>query len=310
MTPSPISIVFQNYSHPYYPGDTVLGVVRLKNPEPLDARSVTIQWKGVSKTWGFPFSDLKGKEQHLDGEEIVWKAGVKTHQLAIGFHEFPFKFKLPQTCPPSFHSPDGSTIYKVKVEVDRPLKPNLKTEKEFLVTRKLSYKEAEGYGKEDTLVGSCMRRPTWMFKKELVFLRIWLPKKNFYPGQETFFEFTVTNDSNTPVKEIYMSLNQSCHYHATALRTPCLKLNPSSCPLNHRHKSYKTRQIGKESRMKATVAPWSKQSFEVPFNFKDGYMAPNFATGLMTMGHFLKFGFVAENGFRGSRTVTVFMEYL
>lgn len=70
------------------------------------------------------------------------------NKMPEGGYIWTFEIKLPIDCPPTHEGYAGGTNYKVKVEIDRPWKCNIREEKEIMVTRKLDIEkkwDQDGY---------------------------------------------------------------------------------------------------------------------------------------------------------------------
>lgn len=68
---------------------------------------------------------------YANEEAVVFEANEKMDHLEAGQHEFPFHFRLPEVCPPSFEGKHGGIRNKIVVEIDRKWNFNKTNRKVF-----------------------------------------------------------------------------------------------------------------------------------------------------------------------------------
>lgn len=119
----------------YFSGSDVEGSVLLElSQHPRKAQSVSITLPGAAKVhWTEERTTSEGNRRrtetiHYSNAEdvfrdsiLLWGNGTDIEELAVGKHEFPFKFQLPpdQSLPTSFEGNNGYIRYSLIARIDR-----------------------------------------------------------------------------------------------------------------------------------------------------------------------------------------------
>ncbi|KAF1764854.1 hypothetical protein GCK72_004804 [Caenorhabditis remanei] len=134
---SPACIIFDGEDKPYFPGDTVTGVIAINLLKTEDARFLKLIWIGKAHTGWLTSVDSSCTKRFMEDYCYLWMSEDGLNKMPAGSYTFPFSFKLLDTFPPSFRGDSGYIKYKVKVELDRPKNFNLGVEKMFTVSKKV-----------------------------------------------------------------------------------------------------------------------------------------------------------------------------
>ncbi|KAF1764858.1 hypothetical protein GCK72_004808 [Caenorhabditis remanei] len=129
--------IFFNKSH-YYPGETVKGYVLVEFEKDTRAKSLKIGWGGLlSRRCGR--GEVKTSINELPLKETaVWEAENNWNKIPAGEYEYPFRFKLASTAPPTFWTRPCDIQYQVIVKLEKPLWIfNTTHKKEFKVLKGL-----------------------------------------------------------------------------------------------------------------------------------------------------------------------------
>ncbi|EGT38181.1 hypothetical protein CAEBREN_23404 [Caenorhabditis brenneri] len=279
-----LSIVLDNEG-PYYPGDTVTGKIVLTNSEPLKARSITLNWEGISQTDVHVFSSPY-KKQVFSQKHTLWVPKSGEEVIPADTHEFPFSYKLPADCPPTLNFWNTKNQYKVKVVVDRPWRKNLKEEAEFVVTKKLDVQ-----GSITLWYAQTFNRTGFFVNNGPITLDVHLPAV-VKPGQTIRINYKIVNNSSATVNFLKADLFKQAHYHARDQHTPCEPFK--ACPLSNDQQACRIWPIGKKHTMKVDIAPYTECTYQMPFSISKKATVPNFATGLMTFSYYIEVGFAVK----------------
>uniref|UniRef100_A0A1I7TA06 Arrestin_C domain-containing protein n=1 Tax=Caenorhabditis tropicalis TaxID=1561998 RepID=A0A1I7TA06_9PELO len=281
-----VDILFDKPDTPAFPGDIVTGSVMLNNTKPLNARSITVKWEGFTET-NVAFAVSSNRINLLSGNDLIWSRGSEYNKLDVGTHLFPFRFTLPENCPPSVDCLAAKNEYKVSVEIDRPWKFNIKYEKKFQVSNKVdatTFKRSESTTK--------IFQTGFVFGDGPVTFSVKPPTRSLVPGQSMDLEIYVENMSAVPVDYIYATLGNQCHCHTRNQHHECKSFYwKNNCPMGFFQKSFRFRFVGKKVKLNINLAPYSEGSYILPFSIPKDASTPSFSTGLMTFGYLLDVGF-------------------
>ncbi|CAL2031285.1 unnamed protein product [Caenorhabditis brenneri] len=279
-----LSIVLDNEG-PYYPGDTVTGKVVFNNSKPLKARSITLNWEGISQTDVHVFSSPY-KKQVFSQNHTLWVPKSGEERLPADTHEFPFSYKLPEDCPPTLNFWNTKNQYKVKVVVDTPWRKNLEEEAEFVVTKKLDVQ-----GPNTKTYTQTFNKTGLLVNNGPITLKVTLPTV-VKPGQEIKINYKIVNNSSATVNFLKADLFKHAHYHARDQHTLCEPFK--ACPLSNDQQACRMWPIGKKHTCKVDIAPYTESTPIIPFSISKKATTPNFATGLMTFSYYIEVGFAVK----------------
>ncbi|UMM15615.1 hypothetical protein L5515_012985 [Caenorhabditis briggsae] len=288
----------------FYPGDEVTGTVLLEVTRPLEARSIVLSIRGKSKTANINLFDNSCVKYHFKKSQLAWVPKQGETIIPAGEHLFNFAITLPADCLPTFHGLFGKNDYKIKMVIDRPWKSNIKAEKEFLVTKKLD-------------LPMRMSSSNWFFKVDLqsgvffsngpVTMKVSISTLVFLPGQTVDLHFQVANNSSTEISRIFAKLYQRTHYHFRNQHTPCKEFNPDGCPLSRFQQTTDREKLRNAEKMEVSLAPYSEESYIMPFTFPENIVTPSFYSGLMLHGYVMEFGFRSKGSIDRAMMCTFYM---
>ena len=108
----------------YLPGAAVSGTVVIDVGSPRKVTKISVQLLGHASTTflcGINTNNtFSAKEDYVKDERMLWKAPSGDSDSLSGSLTYPFSFKLPSKCPPSFVSQTGKIAYTIQVHVDIP----------------------------------------------------------------------------------------------------------------------------------------------------------------------------------------------
>lgn len=290
----PVIVFEKTDDSPYYEGETVAGTVFFDNQKLRNARSVTINWRGVSKT-KVEFFGSTFKKTVFQGTELAWVSKDGTNKMPIGTHLFHFSFRLPKGCPPTLKNVFASNVYKVEVVIDKPWKSSEKVKEEFCVFNYLPKANTQ----------------SWLYKKVVnsgvifnegpITLSIISPGYTFQAGQTIDFKIKIKNDSSSAMDEISANLFKCCHCHSREQHTACKSSARGSCPLPSEQRAYVGQSTKELVKLDINVEPHSESEFTMPITIPEKRMNPSFSNGLMTLDYFIGFNFFVKGSFLAKR---------
>lgn len=127
----PISceIIFEkNPNKVFYAGRSLHGSIRLTLTSDRNVRGIFVKIDGSAKT--ICKADNFGENCLNDRIEVI-----SDTRLAIGTHEFRFRFRIPSKLPSSYEGEYGFIRYTVTVLIEIPKLPNIEYEKRITILR-------------------------------------------------------------------------------------------------------------------------------------------------------------------------------
>ncbi|CAI2327148.1 unnamed protein product [Caenorhabditis sp. 36 PRJEB53466] len=276
-------IVFDEPDRKFLPGDTVSGHVTFVTKSPTSARSLDISWIGFAWTRLYALTKPYNSTTYFSDQYTAWSSKDGKEKLPAGKHSFPFSFKLPKECSPSFKGQNGGIEYFVKVAMNRPRwRKNLEFKKRFPVTNEpVETRKSDAYKKTPLNFHIALGTGGYCCVSfGEVKISGSIPVAQEF-GKTMHVTLTVENMSSKPVKYVNLHITQWSHYHA--LKTSCKWAAGHECPLSSYATSTCSAGLFKQ-KLKFHVAPMMKktQEFEVelpakrPTIFTDPLMAVTF----------------------------------
>ncbi|WKY01508.1 hypothetical protein Q1695_015482 [Nippostrongylus brasiliensis] len=228
MPTNSICITYSNPHAVYYPGTSVEGVVHLDLKESMKARSLRIAVDGRAHThWSITKSRTVSTSRtesytvhysatviYADGDTIAWSASTGSKEvLNPGSYQFPFVFRLPPNCAPSFEGTYGYIRYMVKVELDRPWRFN-KTDKRLFTVVPIFDLNAIPQASMPIRESTVKSLGIVLFRHGKVSLQCDIPKTGFVPGETIVINATVVNDSSKDIVKASAKLFEVSKYVA------------------------------------------------------------------------------------------------
>ncbi|CAJ0941034.1 unnamed protein product, partial [Mesorhabditis belari] len=216
----------ENQSLVFYPGQILAGTVLLQLEEPCTAREVTLYLRGKAKnhwTKTRSYSGANGTRHtttdHYDSRIVIidesirlWGDGKKD-KIPTGNYEFPFSFRLPISCLPSFEGEYGHIRYELKVEIDRPWRFDEEATCPFTVVTVCDL-NLFPYAKEPAFHVVCEKTGLPIFRRGDVGVEVYMPKQGFVPGETIPVKITISNESSKDMESIELVLREYVDYAA------------------------------------------------------------------------------------------------
>ncbi|EGT33881.1 hypothetical protein CAEBREN_22291 [Caenorhabditis brenneri] len=308
-------ILFDKPNKTYLSGETLSGRVVIQNTEPISARSIIINFFGITETWTINWCEPHCARSLFNRSQIAWISQDGKNILPPGKHEFRFATVLPE-CPPSFRGGYGHNRYEVEVVTDTPWWISGRVWDEFIITRKL-----------DDLPVSYWEDKRWVWRRHFqsgvifnegpIRVAVYLPNLVYLPGETINVEMDIDNQSSTEIVRTYASFCHQVHYHSRHQRTPCTSFESSQCPLSLSCQRYVSKGMGKIVYNDQVLAAHNQGTVTIQLPVPMEAKTPSFASGLMTLGYCVSVGLRTKNSFWqciymsvyiGERTVKVVKE--
>ena len=214
----------------YFSGSDVEGSVLLElSQHPRKAQSVSITLSGAAKVhWSEERTTSDGNRRrtetiHYSNTENIfsnsirlWGNATDIEELAIGKHEFPFKFQLPpdQTLPTSFEGNNGYIRYsliaridRTKIDQDHDFAAKVITVGEAVDINTAELASPRSNAKEKTLCCLCCASGP-------ISLSVKTDRGGYCPGESIAISTEVENHSNRRINCVRATLKQKVAYDA------------------------------------------------------------------------------------------------
>lgn len=122
----------------FYPGQLISGKIILNITKTTKIRGVylsivgkeKVNWKQGSGGGGAGVDRYRAEHSNID--ETISLSEEK-QELQPGQFEYPFEYRLPDDCPPSYHSNRCDCMYYISANADIPMRRDIKNRKDFQI---------------------------------------------------------------------------------------------------------------------------------------------------------------------------------
>ncbi|XP_047740320.1 arrestin domain-containing protein 17 [Hyalella azteca] len=120
-----ISVFLEPHQDIYFPGQAVMGQVKVQSSSDTSCRAIVVEFKGKAKVhWSVKEGDntkhFTSREEYFKFKTSLWSSR-SSEKLSSGNHAWPFNFQLPFNIPSSFEGTVGYIRYSIKANADIPM---------------------------------------------------------------------------------------------------------------------------------------------------------------------------------------------
>ncbi|XP_041957259.1 arrestin domain-containing protein 1-like isoform X2 [Alosa sapidissima] len=193
----------------YGPGDTITGIVEIKNVEPIPSKAIKVNCRGYSGV--SPSVSSRLKDTSWEVEEQYFNSNISMADKGIlknGSHTFPFTFVVPANAPSTYFGNYGRTIFEIRAFVDLPHFSNgFKAERVFYIQKPLNLNTVPNI--QDISYSSVTKDFTYMLLKNgTIVLKATSDLRGYTPGQIIKLEIEIENRSGKSTSTVVASLIQ------------------------------------------------------------------------------------------------------
>ncbi|XP_076127032.1 arrestin domain-containing protein 1-like [Alosa pseudoharengus] len=197
----------------YGPGDTITGIVEIKNVEPIPSKAIKVNCRGYSGV--SPSVSSRLKDTSWEVEEQYFNSNISMADKGIlnnGSHTFPFTFVVPANAPSTYFGNYGRTVFEIRAFVDLPHFSNgYKAERVFYIQKPLNLNTVPNI--QDISYSSVTKDFTYMFLKNgTIVLKATSDLRGYTPGQIIKLEMEIENRSGKSTSTVIASLIQKVTY--------------------------------------------------------------------------------------------------
>ncbi|XP_004640401.1 arrestin domain-containing protein 1 isoform X2 [Octodon degus] len=195
----------------YCPGETLVGVVRVRLAAPLPFRAIRVTCTGSCGI------SNKANDVAWVVEESYFNSSLSLADkgsLPTGEHNFPFQFLLPATAPTSFEGPFGRIVHQVRATIDTPrFSKDYKCSLVFYILNPLNLNSIPDI--EQPNVAATTKKFSYkLVKTGSVVLTASTDLRGYVVGQVLRLQADIENQSGKDTSPVVASLLQKVSYKA------------------------------------------------------------------------------------------------
>ncbi|XP_062399023.1 arrestin domain-containing protein 1-like [Sardina pilchardus] len=211
-----LNISITDHGAVWSPGETITGIVEIKNVEPIPSKAIKVNCRGYcgvspresSKLRKLQDPSWEVEEQYFNNSISMADKGI----LKNGSHTFPFTFVVPANIPSTYYGKYGRIIFEIRAFVDLPHFSNgLKAKRDFYIQKPLNLNTVPNI--QDISSSSVTKDFTYMLVKNgTIVLKATSDMRGYKPCQIIKLETEIENRSGTSTSKVVASFIQKVTY--------------------------------------------------------------------------------------------------